>query len=457
MFKTRSSSDPPGPEGAEIPRWLYEMSRNTFRAFCRLSQKYGDIVRMPFRPGRSIYLLSHPDYIQQVLQKRHRKYQKAVTYDYLKPIIGTGLITSEGEFWLRQRRLVAPMFHRDRVHSYADSMVDATERLLADWERRASRGASIDISEEMAQLTLTIAGEILFNRDIGAESDRIGEALMLLFRDINYRIISPVVVPRSVPTPHNRRVERAIEELEEIVYDLIEERRGRADEYDDLLSMLMLAEDEETGERMTDEQVRDEVMSFILAGHETTSNALAWSFYLQSQYPEVRRRVEREADDVIGDGRPDFETVTALEYTDRVLDETLRLYPPAWTIEREPVEDDEIGGYRVPTGSIVMAAPYFVHHNPDVWHNPEGFDPDRFADDADGPDHPYAHFPFGGGPRMCVGADFAAMESKIIMSMVARRFRLDLVPNQSVEPEGTVTLYPKHGIEMDLERRETTA
>jgi cytochrome P450 len=451
MFQTaHTAKRPPGPTGLDAARWMARAYQNTFRAFFELSCQYGEAVRVPFSPNRGLYIFSDPDDVKHVLQDNHRNYKKAVTYSFLEPVVGKGLLTSEGDHWMRQRRLVAPMFHRRRIRTFADQMVESTAEMLDDWERRAERGESIDIAAEMSRLTLSIAGKILFNRDIGRESDRIGQAMTFLFRDVNKRIISPVSIPRSVPTPHNKRVQEAIDELESIVYGLIDERRGEAAQYDDLLSMLMLAEDEETGEQMSDRQIRDEVMTFMIAGHETTSNALAWTFYLLSLHPDIRRMLEDEVDHGLAGQMPTHDELGELDYVDMVLDESMRLYPPAWTIEREPIEDDQIGDYHVPAGSIVVVGPYFVHHNADVWENPEGFDPERFGPMGSRPDHRYAHFPFGGGPRMCVGSHFAMMEARLIVAAITRRFRLDVIPGQNIEPEGTVTLYPKSGIEMDL-------
>lgn len=454
MFElTPPPNQPPGPRGLDCAGWMLRARQNTFRAFVELSRSHRPIARVPFWPGRALYVCSTPQTAKYVLQDNHRNYKKAMTYRMIEPVVGKGLLTSEGDFWLRQRRLVAPMFHRDRVRSYANTMIDITAEMLDDWGRR-NPDHPTDISREMAQLTLSIAGKLLFNRDIGRESDWIGESMLLLFRDVNRRLTNPLTIPREVPTPHNRRVTEAIEGLEELVYDLIEERRGNEEDYEDLLSTFMLAEVEETGERMSDEQIRDEVMTFILAGHETTSNLLTWTLYLLSSHPAVRRRLYDEVDERVSGDIPTVEETPELDYLEQVLDETLRLYPPAWTVEREPLEDDRIAGFDVPAGSVVSVGPYFVHHNPEIWPNPEGFDPDRFADDADGPDHRYAHFPFGGGPRMCVGADFAMLEAKLILAGIAKRFRLDLVPGHPVEPEATVTLYPKHGIEMTIRPRQ---
>ncbi|MFB6351423.1 MAG: cytochrome P450, partial [Bradymonadaceae bacterium] len=296
-------------------------------------------------------------------------------------------------------------------------------------------------------------GNLLFTRDIGRESEWIREGLDLVLKDINRRFTAPLALPRSVPTPHNREVRSVLDRLDQLVDELIAERRGREEEYEDLLSMLMLAEDEETGEQMSDQQIHDEVLTFVVAGHETTANALAWALYLLSENPSVRKRLEAEVDEVVSGRLPTLEEMGELDYTEQVLDEVLRMYPPAWSVGRTPKEDDEVLGYHIPAGSIVTVGPYFVHHNPEVWEDPETFDPSRFGPDGQTPDHRFAHFPFGGGPRKCVGADLAVQESKLVLVAIARQFRLDLVEGHPVEPEATVTITPRHGLEMIVESR----
>ena len=435
----------PGPTGMEGLRWMWRLRQDTFRGFVELSKAYGDVVSLPLMPGRTLILGATPEFAQHILQDEHRRYKKAVTYEFLEPVVGKGLLTSHGDRWLRQRRLVAPAFHRHRIESYVTTIRRCCEEMVERWPR-GDGGQEIDISGQMSSVTLSIAGLLLFNRDIGGESSWIGDDLVLLFRDVNRRIMSPLSLPREVPTPRNRRVNAALERLEGLVYEMIDERRGRAEEYDDLLSMFMLAEDEESGQLMSDEEIRDEVMTFILAGHDTTSNLLAWSFALLSRFPEVRRRLEREVRPL--EGRvPTVEEVRGWTYMDQVIDEVLRLYPPAWTVEREPLEDDVVQGYQIPAGSIVSVGPYFVHHNERVWPNPEGFDPGRFEGGRAERER-YAHFPFGGGPRMCVGADFAILEAKFVLGTVLGAGRLDLVNAHELEAEGTVTLYPRQGVNM---------
>ena len=443
--------DAPGPSLMETPGWMLRLGENTFQSFVELARDYGPVARIRFTPRRALYLCSSPQAAHYVLQTNHKNYRKAFTYGFLEPVVGKGLLTSHGELWMKQRRLVAPIFHRQRIADYGATMAETTEELLDEW-RALGTGTVVDVSSAMSQVTLSIAGKLLFNRDIGRDARWIGDALVLLFRDVNQRIVRPLSIPRGVPTPHNRRVQQAIERLEELVYGLIEERRGQEESFQDLLSMFMQARDDESGETMSDQQVRDELMTFIIAGHDTTSNLLTWAFYLLSKHPEARRRLQKEVDQVVSGTVPTLEETKELTFLEQVIDETFRLYPPAWTVEREPIEDDQICGFHVPAGSVVSIGPYFVHHNPEIWPNPEGFDPHRFGPDKERP-HRYAHFPFGGGPRKCVGADFAILEAKLLLAAITKSFELDLLTGHPVEEEGTVTLYPAHGMQMMLSPR----
>lgn len=454
MFRRDSSGKrrPPGPRGFEVFDAVYRSRMNILEALRHVARTYGDIASYKIS-NLDVYILSHPDDVKYVLQTNHRNYKKAITYQALRPLLGNGLLLSEGDFWLRQRRLVAPMFHRRQVRRFASIMVEETQAVVSEFERAARTGNEVDVSSLMSRVTLAIVGRVLFNRDIGRASDAVGDAMEIIFRDVNDRITSLVSIPLDIPTPHNLKIRRAIEQLEDLVDEMIDARQGREEEYEDLLSMLLLAEDEETGERMTREQIRDEVMTFVLAGHETTSNALGWTLMLLSEHPVVRRQLQAELDAEWDDARDPVEQVRELEYLEMVLDESMRMYPPAWTIEREPIEDDEIRGYHIPAGAVVVTAPYLVHHNPDVWANPEGFDPERFRPEKRQDYHRYAHFPFGGGPRMCVGADFAMLEAKLILAELMRRFDLDLAGYADVELEANVTLHPMNGLPMNVRKR----
>jgi cytochrome P450 len=446
---------PPGPSILEWPKWINRIRSNTFEAFTTLARMYGEeasVVKVPFLPGRWLYLCTRPEASKWVLQENQKNYRKAFTYNFLKPVVGEGLLTSEGDFWLRQRRLVAPLFHRKQLDSYGVVMQATIEELLEDWDR-LPKGALVDVSAAMSQVTLSIAGKLLFNRDIGRDARWIGDAMVLLFRDVNERILSVVPIPRQVPTPHNRRVQEALDRLESMVYGLIAERRGREEAHDDLLSLFMLAEDEDAGRRMTDREIRDELLTFVIAGHDTTSNLMSWALYLLSKHPSIRRKLREEVVAKVAGRVPTLEEARELTYTSQVIDETLRLYPPAWVVEREPIEDDVIDGYYVEAGNVVSTGPYFIHHNAGVWKNPEGFDPDRFAAGGEAESlHRYAHFPFGGGPRKCVGADFALLEARLLLAAIVKNYDVDLQPASFVEAEGTVTLYPKKGMPMLVTR-----
>jgi cytochrome P450 len=454
MFRLDSSKGrrPPGPRGLEVIQSVYRSRMNILEALRDVVRKYGDIVSYNIS-DLEVYIVTRPDDVQHVLQTNHRNYKKAITYQALRPVLGNGLLLSEGDFWLRQRRLVAPMFHRKQVRRFAEIMVEETQKVVDEFARAAKSGREVDVASVMSRLTLAIVGRVLFNRDIGRKSDAVGDAMAELFRDVNRRITSLWSIPLEVPTPHNLKMRGYIAQLEDLVDEMIEARRGREDEHQDLLSMLLLAEDEETGERMTDKQIRDEVMTFVLAGHETTSNALGWTFMLLSEHPTVRRKLQAEIDEHWDEDLSPVERVKNMTYLEQVLDESMRMYPPAWTIEREPIEDDEIRGYHIPAGCVLVTAPYLVHHNPDVWRNPQGFDPERFAPERREVHHRYAHFPFGGGPRKCVGADFAIMEAKLILAETLRRFDLDLAGYAEVEMEANVTLHPMEGMPMTVARR----
>lgn len=447
----KETNRPPGPSPWERPKLLMQLRENTFETFASVARAYeSPLVAMPFLPGMTLYICNSPEAAQHVLQKNQKNYKKAFSYDFLKPVIGEGLLTSDGDTWLRQRRLVAPLFHRKQIEGYGITMGATTEELLDEWEG-FQEGSFIDLSAFMSQVTLSIAGKLLFGRDIGREARWIGDAMVLLFRDVNQRILNIFSLPRGIPTPYNRRIQKALDDLEGMVYGLIKERRGKEEDHDDLLSLFMLARDEDTGKGMTDKEIRDELLTFVIAGHDTTSNLLTWAMYLLSKNPALRRELEEETDRKVSGRVPTLDELKELKFTEAVLNETLRIYPPAWTVEREPIEDDVIAGFEVKAGNVVTVGPYFIHHNRQVWENPEGFDPSRFLGAEKR--HRYAHFPFGGGPRKCVGADFAMLEAKLLLAAMVKNFRLDLQAASFVEPEGTVTLYPRKGMPMALSRR----
>jgi cytochrome P450 len=443
----RTLSGPTGPKGHLLGDNLREYARDPLGFLFGCAREHGDVVRLRLM-GQTFYLLSHPDLIEYVLVESNRNFTKTRILRRNRRLLGEGLLTSEGEFWRRQRRLAQPAFHRKRVAAYGEVMAAFAERSLKGWRD----GQTIDVHEEMMRLTLEIVAKCLFDANVRAEANDVGRAMRVALEDFSSqrRLIR---IPKNIPTPHNLRFERAARRLDAIVLRMIEDRRKSRDEdRGDLLSMLMLAEDE-SGERMTDKQLRDEVMTLFLAGHETTANALSWTFWLLSLNPEVEAKLAAELGRVLGGRAPTMEDLPNLSYTERVVKESMRLYPPAWVMGREAIGECEVGSYRMPAGTTALMSQWVMHRDPRYHHDPERFDPDRWTAGYEERLPRFAYFPFGGGPRQCIGASFAMTEARLILATVAQRFRMDLAPGQRVEPYASVTLRPKEGIRMTLRPR----
>lgn len=427
---------------------LPQLRANPIRAFLDAADRYGDVVRMKAGPYDG-YQISNPADIKHVLQDNYRNYHKSPLYERLKDFVGEGLLTSEDSFWLRQRRLAQPAFHRQRLIAIADAMVDCTEQMLERWQDVADRGATIDLVQELMHLTQRIIVRTMFSTDLGSAAEVVNRTWPIVNQRVGETFWATKLETR-LPLPANRRFRRALQELEAVVYRIIAERRRSGRDEADLLSMFLAARDEDTGERMTDRQLRDEVMTMLLAGHETTSLALSWTYFLLWQHPEADRSVADEAARVLGGRRASFADAERLTCTRMVLEESMRLYPPAWGFSRLALADDEIGGYRVPAGSIVFMIPFVVHRRPALWPDPERFDPERFTPDRVADRPRFAYFPFGGGPRQCIGNQFAVVEAQLILATVARRWRVQVEPGQAIEPEPLITLRPKPGIRVRL-------
>jgi cytochrome P450 len=440
----RALSGPPGPKGHLLGDNLREYARDPLSFLSGCAREHGDVVRLRLM-GQTLYLLSHPDLIEYVLVENNRNFTKTRLLRRNRRLLGEGLLTSEGEVWRRQRRLAQPAFHRKRVAAYGEVMAAFAERSLEGWRD----GETIDVHEVMMRLTLEVVAKCLFDADVRAEANEVGRAMKVALEDFSSqrRLIR---IPKSIPTPHNLRFERAARRLDEIVRTIIEERRKSGDEdRGDLLSMLMLATDE-SGQRMTDKQLRDEVMTLFLAGHETTANALSWTFWLLSLNAEAESKLAAELGRVLGGRAPTVADLPNLPYVERILRESMRLYPPAWVMGREAIGECEVGGYRMPAGTTALMSQWVVHRNPRYHDDPERFDPDRWTAEYEEGLPRFAYFPFGGGPRQCIGASFAMTEASLILATVAQRFRMELAPDQRVEPYASVTLRPKAGIRMTL-------
>lgn len=412
-------------------------------AFPRWRNEVGDVARM--RLGAvTVHLVSHPREIKQILQERHREFIKPLQgRENMAKLLGNGLLVSEGNFWLRQRRIAQPAFHKRRIGGFAERMVVAADDLADEWALRARDGEPFDLSRDMMRVTLRIVQETLLGAKPSKDADAIGDAVSYLIAEVNRRFRRVLEPPQDWPTPANRRFAQHRAVLDEAVGNIIRQRRA-GELGDDLLSMLLEARDEETGEGMDDQQLRDEVMTIFLAGHETTANALSWTFYLLGKHPEVARRLHVELDEVLGGRVPSGEDYRALPYTKMVFQEAMRLYPPAWIMARAPRQDLELGGYHMPAQSRIFISPWVTHRHPGLWTDPLGFDPERFRDPSK--IDPFAYFPFGGGRRFCIGQGFAMMEGVLLLATLARRFHLELVPGHDVVPEAMVTLRPSPGV-----------
>ena len=441
---------PPGPKGHWFLGNLPGFKRDRLGFFDDLHRDYGDVVAIRLGPRRRAFAVYHPDLIEEVLVTRNRHFIKHFALRSTRRTLGFGLLTSEGDFWRRQRRLAQPAFARDRVAAHASVMVELAERMLATW----ADGQARDAQEDMMRLTLEIVARTLFGADISGETAEISEAMETLMRSFTRRINSMVRLPEYVPTPNHLRLNRAARHLDRIIFDLIAQRRASGEDRGDLLSLLLHARDDEGGGgRMTDRQLRDEAMTLFMAGHETTANTLAWAWYLLADHPEVEAKLHAELDAVLGGRAPTYADLPRLTYTEHVITEALRVYPTVWIVGREAIEPCQVGEYRVPVGTTVFMPQWTVHHDPRWFDDPMAFRPERWADGLAKRIPRYAYFPFGGGPRICIGNGFAMMEAVLLLATIARRYRLGLAPGATVKPWATMTLRPEAGVRVILHKR----
>jgi cytochrome P450 len=444
---------PPGPRGNVLLGSIGDIYRDRLRFVLDLASTYGEVARYRVAHMR-IYQVSAPTGVGRLLHDNHRNYSKDVaTFETLRLFLGNGLFTSDGDFWRRQRRLAQPAFHQRRVAAFGALMTDATLAMIERWHSRVSQDRPLDVADEFMRLTMEVATLALFSTSVQGDMDSIGSAITTLLDDVTFRFTFPFYPPLKVPTPRNRRFLAARATLDGIVYRIIAERRKRSNEHDDLLAMLMQARDEATGEGMSDRQLRDEVVTLFLAGHETTANALTWASYLLSTHVAVERRLRGEVDEVLQGRIPTAADLPRLPYTRMVIDETLRLYPPAWITNRRAIEADTVCGYRIPADATVSISPYVTHRDPTLWENPEGFDPERFTPERSAGRPHYSYFPFGGGPRQCIGKGFALMEATVVLALLTQRYELHLLPGRRVETEALATLRPRYGMWMSAHPR----
>jgi cytochrome P450 len=417
--------------------------------FIERMRDYGDVVRMRFF-YLTVHFLYNPDHIEYVLSTNAKNFIKSrsLRTPFFKRLVGNGLLTSEGEEWKRQRRLAQPAFHRQRISAYGDVMVEYTERMISGWSDNEVR----DIHRDMMRLTLEIVVKTLFDADISGDADKVGRVLSTMVKPFASQATLKWIADNRLPTPTHRRFNAAAREIDEIVYRLIAERRAGGCDRGDLLSMLVAARDED-GSQMSDRQLRDEVMTLFLAGHETTALTLSWAWYLLAQNPEVEKNFHAELDQVLGGRLPTVADMPRLQYTEKIAKESMRLYPPAYAVGREAVEDFELGGYRVPAGSQLFMFQWAMQRDPRYFTEPNRFYPERWTEEFTSRLPKYAYFPFGGGPRVCIGNYFALMEVVLLLATIGQRFRFSLLPEHPVSLMPAMSLRPADGIKVKVQNR----
>ena len=439
----------PGPRGYPLVGAFPRARRDPLGFFLEANQQYGDVVALPLGPRR-LYLLCHPDHIKDVLQDHERAFRKRVAAERIRPLFGESLTTVDGEEWARRRRLTRPAFTPSRLMAFVPLIARATSAMLERWRGAGERGRPLDVFGEMTELTRTIILRTLFG-DVSSEDARAAaQAIARVAERVNRSLWSPLGwLPRFAPS--RREYDRALSVLDAFMANRIDEGRRRPG--NDLLSALLVAHDPVTGQPYDDPELRDELKALFVAGHATTASGLAWIWYLLAQHDDVRRRLQREIQGVLATRAPSAEDLSRLTYTRAVIDETLRLYPPTWVTARTTAEAIEVGGYRLPARTTVLLSPFVTHRHPRLWEDPERFEPERFAS-GHSTRLRYAYFPFGGGPRACIGSVLAVMEMQVIVAMVTQRYELHLAPGWRVEPDPRTVLAPRYGIGVVLKRLE---
>ncbi len=447
--KTKTAKPLPKVSGGWFMKNSLDVKKDII-GFVEKNQKlHGDIFRTEVI-SHSLCFTTNPDYVKYILQENNRNYIKSFGYEVLKIFLGNGLLTSEGDFWRQQRRLAQPAFHREKLEALTKQMTASAEKLVQKWKNKYNYGGVITITDEMNEVTLDIVAEALFGVNVSGKLEEIRNAVSVSNHFAMDRIKRAVRIPLWFPTPANRQFNSESKKFDKMIYGIIDSRRNESDKHNDLLSMLMGAQDEETGERMSDLQLRDEIMTIFIAGHETTAIALSWLWFLLSQNPEAEEKLRNELKTVLNGKTPSFEDLPKLKYTKMVVEETLRLYPPAWIVGRRPLEDDVVGGYLLPKGINVLMVSYLIHRHPDYWENPNKFEPERFSPERAASIKKYSYFPFGGGPRLCIGNNFAMMEAQLVVATILQHFHFTMAQNSVPLLEPLITLRPQGGIKMNI-------
>ena len=440
---------PPGPKGIPLFGSVFEPKGDSIRYLTKCTREYGDIVFFRFLGVPACYT-SRPEYIESVLVTQSNNFVKSKDYRAMRRVLGNGLLLSEGDFWRRQRKLIQPAFHQGRITAYAQIMIDYTQRMLASW----SDGQALDMHEAMMRLTLGIVAKTLFDADVSHEAEGVDAALTVLMGKFLRQAGMALLLPTWVPLPTSQLLKRAVGRLDKVIYGIIEQRRASGQLSGDLLSAFLQAQDDE-GVGMTDRQLHDEIMTLFLAGHETTANVLSWTWLLLGQNPETEQKLIEELERVLGGRVPTPADLPQLVYTDMVLRESMRLYPPVWVIGRRALASFRLGEYEIPADTNMLISQYLMHRDARYFPEPEKFVPDRWgAGNARTAALPrFAYFPFGGGPRVCIGAGFAMMEAVLLLATIAQKFQIQISPEEKVSMQPSVTLRPRNGIPVTLKRR----
>ncbi len=419
-------------------------------AFLEKLAKLGDVAA--FRVGKvPAFLVNHPDLIRDLLVTNHSKFIKGRALQRAKGLLGEGLLTSEKEFHLRQRRMIQPAFHRTRINEYAKAMIEFGEKMAGEWRDGDVR----DVDKEMMRLTLWIVGRTLFNANVQDDAMQVGDAMTTIVSMFNFMLFPFSEILEKLPLPPIQKLKKARKTLDEVIYKIINERRASGEDTGDLLSMLLMAQDEETGGAMTDKQVRDECLTLFLAGHETTANALTWTFYLLSQNPESEAKFHAEIDEVLGNKEVTPEDYPRLKFTEQILAESMRLFPPAWTVGRLATEPHEFNNFQIPAKSLVLASPFVMQRDPRFWENADEFQPARWEQQSvKEAGNKFIYFPFSKGVRSCIGESFAWMEGVLLLAILGRKWKLNLMPEQKIGLQAMITLRPKFGMKMRVEKRD---
>lgn len=453
MRQSHPAKLPPGPGGHPIFSSLQEFSADPIAYASKYAPQYDGLIQIGSWPYRT-YLLTDLEGIKHVLQGNQRNYHKSRGYKEMRPMLGNGLVTSEGDFWMKQRRLMQPAFHKKAIAGFGQVMSSAASRLLDRLDEQCKTESEINISHEMGRTTMEIVAESILGSDIEGDLYALSDDLELANRDANRRILTPFTLPMWWPTPHNRKVKSALAGIDRVINQIIQQRRSTFDpdhipEKADLLHMLLAARDDEN-QGMSDKQLRDEIATTFIAGHETTATAMAWTLYLLARNPSVLEKLQNEVDELGKD--PGLEDLPRLQYTQWVAAEGLRYYPPAWIIGRMAVEEDEILGYRIPQNTNILIPTIYLHHKAEYWDNPEEFRPERHGEKKTKDLPKYAYFPFGGGPRFCIGINFAMMEMHLLLPTIIRHFDLQ-ASGQELKMDPLITLHPKSGIKLNMQPR----